>query len=175
MWFWRIEFDGISPGKGPLGIDLFSDSVIGRDPNEGEIVDIDFGEYDAFDKGVSRRHALLRPTRNKLYVIDLDSTNGTRVNSLTIGQGRAMEVHSGDTLTLGKLSFTVKVILTPEQTAPDREAAAKEQSPAFSQEAQPFQKLPETSATARLSEETDGPKTTSAPSSPGDPPKDSAP
>lgn len=149
LWFWRIEFEGVAPGKGPIGMDLFSDAVIGRDPDSGEIVDIDLGPYEAFDKGVSRRHAMLRPTRNRLYLIDLDSTNGTRVNSLAVGQGRALEIHDGDTVTLGRLSFTVKFLLTPEQTAPDGASTIQEQTSPL-ELAEPFQKLPKKQATAPL-------------------------
>ena len=154
LWFWRIEFEGIMPGKGPIGMDLFSDAVIGRDPASGEIVDIDLGPYEAFDKGVSRRHALLRPTRNRLYVIDLESTNGTRVNSLAVGQGRAMEIHSGDTVTVGRLSFTVRFLLTPEQTAPDNAPTIQEQESPFDLPPEPLQESPDQPATARLDEDT---------------------
>ena len=137
--FWRIELEGIAPAVGPLGCDLYSDAVIGRDPSVGEIVDIDLGPYNALERGVSRRHALLHPTRNGLYVMDLDTGGGTRVNNLLIEKGGSMEVRSGDTITLGKLHFTVKILLSPAQTSLDTD--------------DPMQDFPDPESLRKLAEE----------------------
>lgn len=47
-----------------------------------------------------------------LYLIDLESTNGMLTNAVTItqGQARALRHGDGDTVTLGKLSFEIKII-----------------------------------------------------------------
>ena len=51
---------------------------IGRDVDEDIWKPlVDLAELDGYAMGVSRRHALIRPTKNGYEVIDLFSTNGT--------------------------------------------------------------------------------------------------
>jgi hypothetical protein len=102
---WRIELYGLAPGVGPQGIDVCGDVVLGR---TGPETDFDLTPYHAAENGVSRRHALLRPSANKLYLIDLGSTNGTRCNSVVVSGARAL-AHN-DTISLGNLTFQVKII-----------------------------------------------------------------
>ncbi len=109
---WRIELHGL-PNSGPIGLDILSDVVFGRGNDEGEIPDYDLDAFRALDRGVSRRHALLRPSPTSLYLIDLHSTNGTRCNMAPVGLGRAFAIHHNDTITLGNLTFQVKVIDSP--------------------------------------------------------------
>ena len=108
-----LKFD--SPVRVTIGLDLFGDVVLGRGRgDEDEQVDIDLSNLDAGKLGVSRRHALLRPTPNKLFLIDLESTNGTYVNTLPIGRGMAQEIKSGDTIALAGLSFDVEFVPIPK-------------------------------------------------------------
>ena len=46
--------------------------------------DIDFANFGAFAKGVSRQHAMLVNIASELMIIDLSSRNGTRINGLQI-------------------------------------------------------------------------------------------
>lgn len=56
---------------------------------------------------VSNRHCLLGAHDNRLYVRDLDSSNGTRVNDeLVVGQ---VELKHHDRLQIGPLTFEVRV------------------------------------------------------------------
>jgi hypothetical protein len=111
---WRIELYGLGPNVAPLGIDVCGDVVLGRaatgavGTGAGADIDFDLTPYNAADSGVSRRHALLRPSANKLFLIDLDSTNGTRVNSVVVSGARGL-AHN-DTISLGNLTFQVKII-----------------------------------------------------------------
>ncbi|MGF1505979.1 MAG: FHA domain-containing protein [Anaerolineae bacterium] len=108
---WRVELQDLKgAGTGTLGIDIPGDLVIGRGTNNDDKPDIDLREYGAGKKGVSRRHAMLRPTKNQLYIIDLGSTNGTMLNAVPIGKGVAKPVKDRDTVTLGRLSFTIRLI-----------------------------------------------------------------
>jgi len=50
------------------------------------------------DPNVSRRHAEIRPVGPNFVVVDLGSTNGTRVNGATISQHT---LRTGDTITVG--------------------------------------------------------------------------
>jgi pSer/pThr/pTyr-binding forkhead associated (FHA) protein len=110
---WRIELDGLGPGVEPMGLDILGDAVIGRGRVGNQPADLDLDQYGGLEQGVSRRHALLRPTANHLYVIDLGSTNGSMHNGLPLGPGIARSLKHNDTVTLGRMSFTVKVIDGP--------------------------------------------------------------
>jgi hypothetical protein len=102
---WRIEIYGLGSDAIPLGIDLCGDVVLGRSQQDA---DLDLSEYKAIDHGVSRRHAMLRPSASKLYLIDLGSTNGTRCNSVLVSGARP--IMSQDIISLGNLTFQIRVI-----------------------------------------------------------------
>lgn len=116
---WRIELHGLTRGADPVGIDVVGDVTLGRSVGADDDPDLDLDPYNAFQMGVSRRHALLRPTRNCLYIIDLNSTNGTLYNALRIGSGVTRAIMHNDTITLGQLSFTVKIIERPQESGTD--------------------------------------------------------
>lgn len=109
---WRIELHGLQSDKGPLGLDIVGDVVIGRGGSESG-VDLDMEPYNGAALGVSRRHAMLRPTTNGLFVLDLGSTNGTLINAMPVGPGMTRALAHEDTLSFGTLSCTVKIISSP--------------------------------------------------------------
>ncbi len=106
---WRIELCEIVSGMKPLGFDILADVLIGRGPE----ADIDLEPYGAFDQAVSRRHAVLRPTENHLYLIDMSSTNGTLYNSVPLGRCATHAVEHNDIITLGMLSFAIRIVDGP--------------------------------------------------------------
>jgi len=117
---WRIELEGLGTGIEPVGLDVLGDTYIGRGKVSNQSIDLDMDEYGGLEQGVSRRHAMLRPTANHLYIIDLGSTNGTMHNGLPLGPGITRALKHNDSVTLGRLSFTVKIIDGPglHRTAP---------------------------------------------------------
>ena len=84
-----------------VGRDNFT---LGRDV-EGQAVipDVDLGRVDAYDQGVSRIHAEIRLESDGLYVIDLDSVNGTLINGEPLNPQEPTKIHHGDILQLGRL------------------------------------------------------------------------
>jgi hypothetical protein len=110
---WRIEFNGLSPGVEPLGFDVLGDSLIGRGRVGVQAADIDLDLYGGLERGVSRRHALLRPSANSLYLMDLGSTNGTSCNNQRLAAGVTLALNTGDTITFGRLSMTIKIVDRP--------------------------------------------------------------
>ena len=115
-----------SPPPGPdlstgslLGIRVVSSgdviSLLGRDnftlgrSIEGQAVipDVDLAKYDAFDQGLSRMHAELRIAKDGVFVIDLDSANGTIVNGKRLKGHDASLVHHGDIIQLGRLRLQI--------------------------------------------------------------------
>src|SRR5688500_3265588 len=96
MWMWRVELHGLGRGEPALGLDILGPIIFGRVTAADPTVDVDFTPYGAIDKGVSREHALIRPSEQRLYLIDLSSTNGTRHNELPVGPGMAVVLQDHD-------------------------------------------------------------------------------
>jgi len=57
---------------------------------------------------VSRHHAALIPGEDALYVVDLDSTNGTWINGKYLEPGQRYMLEPGDRLELGLIRFEVR-------------------------------------------------------------------
>ena len=83
---------------------------------DGQVIapDVDLNKYEGFNLGVSRLHVTIRidPQKNKVFVIDQGSANGTFVNGYEIPANSEVPLNHGDVLTLGK--FGLKVILPSE-------------------------------------------------------------
>ncbi len=113
---WLIQLQPVEMNTSSLGFELVDDVVMGRDiegSRNSDQPDMGLSVFNAHEKGVSRRHAMLRPTRNSLFIIDLESTNGTKLNACSIGRGTARKLSHDDLITLGDLSFTIKIIEKP--------------------------------------------------------------
>jgi pSer/pThr/pTyr-binding forkhead associated (FHA) protein len=104
---WRIALAfGLS---NVIGLELRNDIVLGR----GDAADLDLSPYQAEEKGVSRRHALLGLRATSLTLTDLGSTNGTWVNSLCLKLGQPHELSDNDSVRLGFLFFSVAIVQRP--------------------------------------------------------------
>ena len=103
---WRIELHPMSSRWKPIGIDIIGDIRLGR---KGEI-DIDLDSLDGVHNGISRKHLLIRPTKDNLFLIDLGSTNGTRLNGMFLSRSETRRLTHDDTLSLGTLNLKVKII-----------------------------------------------------------------
>ncbi|MDO9129122.1 MAG: FHA domain-containing protein [Anaerolineales bacterium] len=77
--------------------------------SEGQPImpDIDLTPYKAYDKGVSRLHAILRRVKNKIVIMDLGSSNGTYVNGNRLSPQVEHVLTHGDTVHLGKLKIQI--------------------------------------------------------------------
>ena len=76
--------------------------VLGRSPANSEFI-IDHQE-------VSREHVKLVQVSGQLYVEDLDTLNGTRVNGQPLTPGDPVEINDDDRLEVGPVAFTVRLI-----------------------------------------------------------------
>lgn len=103
---WWVELWSDESGSEPLRLEIVGDVVLGRT----EQADVDFVNYHAAEHGVSRRHAMLRPSRKTLYLLDLGSTNGTHFNGIPMGQGIAMALVQNSVIRLGTLNLTVRFL-----------------------------------------------------------------
>lgn len=113
---WRILLLPIHSSTSAIALELHGDTVVGANRSQDNDVDLDISDWDSTAQlGISRKHIQLRPSPNKLFVMDLGSTNGTRVNGLPLGVGWAYALRDDDVLTLGKLHVRVRFI---KQSAP---------------------------------------------------------
>ena len=92
----------------PLIVDATTDIILGRfDPAEAERGSVDLTPYNAYLLGVSRQHAALRRRAGVLELVDLESTNGTRLNGEAIAPGKPYPLTDGDEIALGELVVRV--------------------------------------------------------------------
>lgn len=112
---WRIVLAHPDPRRDVMGLEIYDDVVFGRGGGpKKDAPDKDLSVFDALERGVSRRHALLRPTRKQLFLIDMGSLNGTMVNGVPQSVGMARAIKHNDTLSLGDLHLTIKIMRRPD-------------------------------------------------------------
>jgi pSer/pThr/pTyr-binding forkhead associated (FHA) protein len=73
------------------------------------IPDVDLSKYGAFQKGVSRLHAILKTNPEQCFIMDLESQNGIRINGEKISACVDAAVKNGDTINLGSFKFILHV------------------------------------------------------------------
>jgi hypothetical protein len=69
--------------------------------------DIDLSPYEAYSRGVSRLHAALKVANKRVVIIDLGSSNGTRVNGQKIIPNVDYPLNNGDVIALGRLRIQI--------------------------------------------------------------------
>ena len=117
---WRVLFNITGAQPITVGLDIWRVTVLGRaDPMSAFRPDLDYAPYGAMRHGVSRRHALIRPGEQTLYLIDQNSTNGTWVNGQRLMPGREFRLSDNDIIELGALRMVLRVVQSPQ----DAEAA----------------------------------------------------
>lgn len=94
----------------PLEIDTkeIDQLTIGRiDPVTKESPPIDLTDFNALDKGVSRRHAKLVRKDGSLHIVDLGSGNGTFLNGQRLVSDQPRVIRDGDDIRLGYLVIRI--------------------------------------------------------------------
>ncbi len=71
--------------------------------------DVDLSMYEAYSQGVSRLHASIKIAGQRVVIMDLGSSNGTRVNGQKIIPHVDYPLSHGDIVALGKLKFQVLI------------------------------------------------------------------
>jgi len=79
-------------------------TMLGRsDPLDGVDPDVDLSVHGGYERGVSRRHALIRHEGESWFLEDLGSTNGTVLNREKVSPGGTVTLAEGDVIHLGHL------------------------------------------------------------------------
>jgi S1-C subfamily serine protease len=73
--------------------------VVGRHP---DLTDIVVG-----DGGVSRRHVRVRRKENRMWLEDLNTTNGTKLNQRPLVPFKPVEIRAGDQIHMGRMGLSV--------------------------------------------------------------------
>ncbi len=81
--------------------------VEGDDPN---MYALDLGSYGGYQNGVSRQHATITRHEGSLYIEDLGSTNGTRINGFQLTARRKYRLRDGDEVEFARLRTQIKFI-----------------------------------------------------------------
>jgi len=71
--------------------------------------DVDLSLYEAYSQGVSRLHAVLKIQAKGVVIMDLGSSNGTRVNGQKIMPNVDYPINHGDVFALGKLKIQMLI------------------------------------------------------------------
>lgn len=110
---WTVRFEILGQS---LAIQLAVPSkiVIGRtDPDTHTTVDLDLSPFRGIESGVSRRHAEIQANEQHLLVVDLGSTNGTRLNGHRLLAHEPYRLRHGDTLSVGLAELKVHFTMQP--------------------------------------------------------------
>lgn len=119
-WYLRVELVEDS-GRG-FDIELRDEITFGIAVTDSNAADLK--PFNGVDLGVSRRHLKLTVSASDLVIIDLNSTNGTRLNDRPIEPQTPYRLLDGDILSLGRLDLVVRVIMRPGESSADLRAQA---------------------------------------------------
>lgn len=86
--------------------------VVGRrkpdDPKDD--VSVDLTRFGAASLGVSRRHAQLLIEAGDVFLVDLASTNGTRLNGKAMKAKQPYRLRDGDEIEFGQLRVIIRLL-----------------------------------------------------------------
>lgn len=87
--------------------------LIGRSDDEETASDLmlDFAPFEGEKKGISRVHAAISDQEGQVYITDLDSTNGTRINGLTLAAHQPYRLYEKDEVELGSARLNILRII----------------------------------------------------------------
>ena len=92
-------------------VDVLVDNpvIIGRD-DRGSTVDVDLTLKGGYRLGISRQHLRLSTAGANVYVTDLDSRNGSKLNEVDMQPLQSYTIQSGDKLELSGLVLHIHAI-----------------------------------------------------------------
>lgn len=113
---WRLLLQIGGQNQTTVGIEVKDRIVLGRgDPLANFYPDLDLTPYGGQEGGISRRHAvIIQDNDNKaLYLEDLNSTNGTRINGFSLEPRRRYRLRDGDEIELGRIRINMRFVRSP--------------------------------------------------------------
>jgi pSer/pThr/pTyr-binding forkhead associated (FHA) protein len=113
---WRLLMQIGGQNQTTVGIEVRDQIILGRaDPVANFYPDLDLTPYGGQEGGVSRRHAvIIQDHENQtLYLEDLNSVNGTRINGFTLETRRRYRLRDGDEIEVGRLQIVLRFVRSP--------------------------------------------------------------
>lgn len=113
---WRLMLQIGGETQTTVGIEVKEYITLGRnDPVANFYPEVDLTPYGGQDRGVSRRHAsIIQDKEHKaLYIEDLNSTNGTRINGFALEPRRRYRLRDGDEIELGRVRMVLRFVRSP--------------------------------------------------------------
>ncbi len=108
---WRLLLQIGSENQTTVGLSLRERTIVGRtDNNQQSEVDLDLTPYGAYQNGVSRRHAAITHHDGTVYIEDLGSTNGTRINGFQLTAHQKYRLRDGDEIELARIRIVVRFV-----------------------------------------------------------------
>jgi CheY-like chemotaxis protein len=115
---WVIEFRVVGTAF-TIQAQVHEAMIIGRsDPQRGILPTVDLEPYGARTGGVSRQHAVIMVSDNRIKIRDLGSVNGTRLNGYSLVPHQDYRLRHGDELEVGQLKLQVRFAVVPTIDAP---------------------------------------------------------
>jgi pSer/pThr/pTyr-binding forkhead associated (FHA) protein len=111
---WRLLMQIGGDNQTTVGLEVRDQIVVGRaDPPANFHPDLDLTPYGGQKNGVSRRHVIITQGDKTLYIQDLGTTNGTRINGFQLEPQQPYRLRDGDELELGRVRITVRFVRSP--------------------------------------------------------------
>lgn len=111
---WRIIIQISGQVHQQVGLEVRDKILIGRAaPNTDQQPELDLNPYGGADNGVSRRHAMITLIDQCLFVSDLGSTNGTKLNGFLLPPDQQFRLRDGDELRLGTMRLIIRFLKSP--------------------------------------------------------------
>jgi pSer/pThr/pTyr-binding forkhead associated (FHA) protein len=111
---WRVIVHVGGEPSTAVGLEIATEITVGRaDDQTGYMPDLDLLPFGGETAGVSRQHAKICAIDSDLYIIDLGSTNGTRVNDRQVLGDKPTKLNEGDHIEFGNLHVVLNIIRYP--------------------------------------------------------------
>lgn len=105
---WQVRFEILGTHTADdICLEINEDIIFGTENGANNIINL--LQYSNNILGVSHRHLQLSPSKNGLFITDLNSTNGTRQNGRAIQPNTPYLLSHGDILELGDLILAVNL------------------------------------------------------------------
>lgn len=106
---WQLMFKF---GNDQVLLDMSEVITVGRsaDPDEPGAPALDLTPFGAYQNGVSRQHAAITRHDGSLYIEDMGSTNGTRINGFQLTARRKYRLRDGDEVEFARLRTLIRFV-----------------------------------------------------------------
>ena len=116
---WRLRIQVSGDSHTTVGMEVKDKIIIGRrDPASDYTPDLDLTPFGGADRGVSRRHMQIMLHGQALYLEDLRSMNGTRLNGFRLETGHGYRLRDGDEIEIGQIRLVLRFVKSIQNLNP---------------------------------------------------------